>query len=363
MWPQKFMTLRIYSLALVLWLALLLPAWAQVQLIRPGKKPLTFRQVYQRQEALYLPVMDVLRGLELSGYWQPVKHRYVISSKRGNVHFYPQGKYLHTPQGLRKLRQPPRFINEKLHVGADFVRHQLSWLVDMPLQVHRPQQASSKTAADAENVYLSRLVAAGKRTAKPQRLGRILLDPGHGGGNIGCVGASGVLEKDLVLGFSRLLAQQLEMQLGSQVILTRDGDYTVSVPQRRKQAQQGQFDLVLLLHAQAAVTSGPHGVDIFIAPKEAQAASAGLPARERLGLYISGALRDAGFHVRGVRSASLYPFPPSGPPSVMLEIGFLTHPAEEKRLVQRQYQKSLAQKIVAGVRRFARFQSQGANVK
>src|SRR6202035_4458577 len=66
------------------------------------------------------------------------------------------------------------------------------------------------------------------------KLGRVVLDPGHGGHDAGTHGPSGLTEKDLVLDVSQRLAALLEDRLGSEVVLTRTDDTFVSLEGRTK---------------------------------------------------------------------------------------------------------------------------------
>jgi N-acetylmuramoyl-L-alanine amidase len=77
---------------------------------------------------------------------------------------------------------------------------------------------------------------------------RIVLDPGHGGGDTGVSSPSGVAEKDLVLAIAQELRAHLANTLGARVVLTRSGDSDVTLENRTAVANQRRADLFLSLH-------------------------------------------------------------------------------------------------------------------
>ncbi len=97
----------------------------------------------------------------------------------------------------------------------------------------------------------------------------IVLDPGHGGKEVGAVGPTGLLEKDLTLALCRRLADALEAKLKTRVILTRGDDTVVPLDQRTAIANQYSADLFLSVHMNAAVVKGAHGSETYFLSLEA----------------------------------------------------------------------------------------------
>jgi N-acetylmuramoyl-L-alanine amidase len=163
--------------------------------------------------------------------------------------------------------------------------------------------------------------------AKGLKGARVLLDPGHGGAESGCLGASGIPEKELALTFARELRAELE-NAGAQVRLTRDVDTTLALSSRVAQAREWSADLLLSLHYNSA---GP-GEDpwrsdgfmtFFWSPWSEDAA-------RRLHLTLAGRsiVRD-----RGLAWRSLGVCRHHACPALLLELGSLAHPEEEARLL------------------------------
>jgi N-acetylmuramoyl-L-alanine amidase len=95
------------------------------------------------------------------------------------------------------------------------------------------------------------------------KLRTIVLDPGHGGKDLGAALPGGGAEKDATLDLARLLRTELQERLGVRVILTRDSDHDVSIPRRSEIANEWGADLFVSLHfdAEGAVRSG--GVRVY----------------------------------------------------------------------------------------------------
>ena len=77
------------------------------------------------------------------------------------------------------------------------------------------------------------------------KIGKILIDPGHGGSDTGTIGPSGYREKDLVLDIAKRLGKLIEEQLGSEVVFTRQDDSFIPLETRTAVANQHQADLFL----------------------------------------------------------------------------------------------------------------------
>ncbi|PYQ52630.1 MAG: hypothetical protein DMF59_04080 [Acidobacteria bacterium] len=97
----------------------------------------------------------------------------------------------------------------------------------------------------------------------------IVIDPGHGGKEVGAIGPRGLMEKDATLALCRRLADRLENKLKTRVILTRTDDSLVPLDQRTSIANQYHADLFLSVHMNAAVVKGAHGSETYFLSLEA----------------------------------------------------------------------------------------------
>jgi len=213
----------------------------------------------------------------------------------------------------------------------------------------------------------------------------IVLDPGHGGDEAGVRGAQGTLEKNVTLGVARRLKGALEARLGVRVILTREGDQTVGLDERAAVANNNKADLFLSLHANASPRPSVAGAQIFYlglaeygeqAQKIARGGAESLPvlgggsrdidvivwelAQARhidrsasLARLTEAALRE---HVamsgRALQQAPFRVLVGANMPAVLVEMGFLTNPQQERQLASDDYQNALTQSLLEAIIRF-----------
>jgi N-acetylmuramoyl-L-alanine amidase len=130
--------------------------------------------------------------------------------------------------------------------------------------------------------------------AAPAGLRTVVIDPGHGGDEIGARGPGGTLEKDVTLAVGRRLKAALEARLGVRVLLTRDADRTITLDERAALANNNKADLFISLHANASVRGGAAGAEVFYLSLDdygAEAARASRPESELLPVF-GGGTRD-----------------------------------------------------------------------
>src|SRR5205807_4140288 len=95
------------------------------------------------------------------------------------------------------------------------------------------------------------------------KIGKIVIDPGHGGHDTGTIGPTGYREKDLVLDVSLRLGKLLEKRLGADVIYTRDDDTFIPLDTRTAIANQEQADLFVSVHANSSSDPDARGVETY----------------------------------------------------------------------------------------------------
>lgn len=213
-----------------------------------------------------------------------------------------------------------------------------------------------------------------------------MIDPGHGGHDHGATGPSGVKEKNLTLAISKQLAAILRNTLGADVALTRQDDRYVTLDDRNAIGNRKKADLFISIHANAAESREPHGIETYYLNTATDKASKRLADRENraFGKEIStlqkiittmqqNALTDdsrdmaiavQSSMIRGltahypdvqdkhVKTALFYVLVGSKSPSILVETGFVTNPKEEKRLNSAAYQRQLAEAIATGIRHY-----------
>jgi N-acetylmuramoyl-L-alanine amidase/putative methionine-R-sulfoxide reductase with GAF domain len=213
---------------------------------------------------------------------------------------------------------------------------------------------------------------------------RIVLDPGHGGWDLGTIGREGLMEKNLVLDVAQRLGNLLESRLGAEVVFTRKDDNYISLEQRAELANREQADLFVSVHANYSSLASARGVETyyssFFSPPEAREIeyrenqnavgaahtkltgaqlkdkvdeSRKLATSVQQALHGTLAAQNAGVRDRGVREASFVVLTGTEMPSILAEISFVSSPTDEERLRSADYRQQIAEALCKGIERFA----------
>ncbi len=214
---------------------------------------------------------------------------------------------------------------------------------------------------------------------------RIVVDAGHGGWDLGTVGRSGLLEKDLVLEIAQRLGKLLESRLGADVILTRNDDNYIPLDERAAMANQAQADLFVSVHANYSDLPSARGVEtyytnFFSAPnakdvetRESAATnkkgsivaltsadlherieqSRRLAASVQRSLYGTLSVQNPGLRDRGVKEASYVVLTETAMPGILAEVSFVSSPTDEQKLRNDGYREQIAEALYRGIARYA----------
>ena len=172
--------------------------------------------------------------------------------------------------------------------------------------------------------------------------GRILvIDPGHGGEDLGYKGdLIGLLEKDIVLDLSLKLKMELE-NLGATVYLTRENDEKVLITERLDKANEIYPDFFISIHMDYYPNSNTKGCEMFYFRDDIES--------KRLGSYILKKLKEKQVSVKEVKEGNFYIFRGINVSSLLLEIGYLSNKEEEVKFKDEYYIKDLVQGIKEGI--------------
>lgn len=233
--------------------------------------------------------------------------------------------------------------------------------------------------------------AQSRRSAPAEPLPLVIVDAGHGGVDKGATGPGGTREKDVALAVARRLAALLREEGRYEVRLTRDRDTLIALRERARRAnawrgQDGRAALFVSIHCNASDHRTARGVETFFlseartedARRVAQRENAAQRFENGNGRFdpLTFILRDLqqnqylressdGAALIQARLASTHPGPDRGVkqagfvvldgafmPAVLVEIGFITNPAEERLLRSREHQDRVARSLARGVRDF-----------
>lgn len=232
--------------------------------------------------------------------------------------------------------------------------------------------------------------AAASERRDVDRFDTVVIDAGHGGDDHGAAGPGGLLEKDLVLDVAKRLSVRLR-ERGLRVVMTREHDHYVSLQSRTAAANASGGDLFLSVHANAAPSRKARGIETYFASLEAtDEAASSLASRENAAFREAPAAPDAGADALGAilgdlidsehfrdsdefarlahgELSAIDPVPARGVkqapftvlmgvemPATLVEIGFITNPAEEQALGSTDRQEEIASALERAVHEFAR---------
>jgi N-acetylmuramoyl-L-alanine amidase len=257
----------------------------------------------------------------------------------------------------------------------------------------RGGKSSSKVAASRKsndlNIRVAKPTASGDRSlirTLGLKIGRIVIDPGHGGHDTGTIGPDGLEEKDLVLEVGRRLGKLLDTRLGAEVVYTRKDDTFIPLETRTAIANQQRADLFISIHANSSSDSAARGVETYylnftsspdalevaarenavseksiyelqdlvkkIAMKEKIEESREFAGDVQQSLHSGLAAKNPGIRNRGVKKAPFIVLIGANMPSILAEISFVSNPGDEHRLETSEYRQRIAESLYRGIAKY-----------
>lgn len=254
----------------------------------------------------------------------------------------------------------------------------------------RPTQTDGTAEANATIAAMAAAAAAGAPIPPRRPLTRtVVIDAGHGGADPGAIGKGGVKEKHVNLAVARAIQSALEGRPGYEVVLTRDRDIFLRLRERVRRGRSAQADLFLSVHADSHPQSNVSGASLYTLSEKASDAEAARLARaeNKADLIGGSALRSEPEEVYGIlldlaqretknqsstaaddilfalaadqpllnrpkRSAGFAVLKAPDVPSILIELGFLSNPADASRLGSKVGRQRIAAAIAEGVVRY-----------
>jgi N-acetylmuramoyl-L-alanine amidase len=223
---------------------------------------------------------------------------------------------------------------------------------------------------------LPRPIPQGPTTVAASPTLHIALDAGHGGWDLGTVGKTGLLEKDLVLDIVARLGKLVESRMGATVIYTRQNDDYVPLEKRAEVANLAHADLFLSVHANYSDSVSARGVETYYSntfssikardPRDDNAVLknvnwTSIDIREKVhdshrfaedvqhALFGSLAARNPGLPNRGVKEAEYVVLTGTEMPAVLAEVSFVSSPTDEGNLKNPDYRQQIAESLYQGI--------------
>jgi N-acetylmuramoyl-L-alanine amidase len=219
------------------------------------------------------------------------------------------------------------------------------------------------------------------------KLGRVVIDAGHGGHDTGTIGANGLLEKDLVLDVALRLGALVSSQMGADVVYTRSSDVFIPLEDRTKIANDQKADLFISIHANSSPEASATGVETYyfnltsdrsglkVATRENASSTSSISdlndllhravlqakleeSREfaqsiQVPLWGMSVRMNNQSRNRGVRQAPFVVLIGATMPSILAEVGFISNPHDARLLMRTEQRQKVAEALFKGISKYA----------
>lgn len=219
------------------------------------------------------------------------------------------------------------------------------------------------------------------------KIGRVVIDAGHGGHDTGTIGPGGLQEKDLVLDVALRLGALISRKLGAEVVYTRSDDTFIPLEDRTKIANDQKADLFISIHANSSPEPTATGVETYYFNLTSDKRGLDLATRENAtadssisdlndmlhravlqakmaesrdfaqqiqsSLWTESVRMNSRSRDRGVRQAPFVVLIGATMPSILAEIGFVSNPHDEKLLKRNDQRQKIAEALFKGVSEYA----------
>jgi len=345
-----------FSLALFLSLALLLGGCASMSMTRLPEGS------FRLEGANYLPLVDLCSKYDIEWEWDSFTQTITLKKEDNIAKFLIDSPVVLINGELEIINPPARFYKGSLVVPLIFKEKVIKELIKS-----KPTKTQGKSF-----------------DYKRYKIKRVVIDPGHGGKDPGAIGNSGVKEKDINLDIARRLKELLEDK-GIKAIMTRDRDTFVSLKKRIDITNRSSADFFISIHANANRSKRLSGFEIYYFTEEAgDVRRAQLAAKRnssefndksmdqsskdlkvilwdmiytenqaesiRLAKNVSlVSSKELSTDNRGLKLANFYVLKNSQIPSILIEVGYLSNPQEEKKIRDADYRQNIADMLAKAI--------------
>ena len=252
----------------------------------------------------------------------------------------------------------------------------------------KPSVSAKKAVSPKKKktVRITKKVVSSKPSSSGLKIKTIVIDAGHGGKDPGAIGRRGTREKNIVLDIAKRLARMLKEKSDIKVILTRKGDYFLTLDERTRIANANNADLFVSIHANASLSRKFRGFEIYFLSDKASDKEAEAVAKiensvinlepnrkkdnlsmilwsmslnefmnessEVCSIIAKEVPKTTGIKNRGVKQAGFYVLKGARMPAVLVEVAFISNPKEENKLRTRTFREKMAKAIFNGIMKY-----------
>lgn len=362
------------------------------------KRVLAFLGVIFFLLSLYAPAASALLKVTDVRYWSAPDHtrivvdsdrpisyqtltlkdpwRLVVNVKKAKASF--ADRQIEVADSVVHRIRVGQFDRKTLRVVIDLVRPAQSKVFTLDKYLDKPY----RLVIDLHRADLAEKGKKARLNQKGKKYRIIVIDPGHGGEDGGAVGSRGTREKDIVLSLAKKLKKYIDQKEGFKAFLTREGDYFIPLEKRVEIAREYGANLFISLHTDANFSKSVRGASVYcLSIKGASDEATNLLAeRENASDFIGGvsyasnrdldsilidlvqtqtindSLRFGGMVLHEIgkvhrikfkrpKQAGFKVLKATEVPSILIETGFISNPADEKLLRSKSFQLKLARAL------------------
>jgi N-acetylmuramoyl-L-alanine amidase len=283
------------------------------------------------------------------------------------IKFYGFDKNYLKNENTLTLRTKTQKLTLKVNSRECFLNGVRVWLNDAPLENRNSYLISEIDIRKSLDPVLRAW------TVRRKRIETIMIDPGHGGEDLGASGYKGSMEKRLTLALSGRV-EKLLREAGFRTLMTRRSDTYVSLQDRSDLANSSEADIFISIHFNSAKpNSEPSGIETYCLTPVGLSSTGSIGKRLGIGSFgeeagnrfdtqnmllaflvqqkMQSKITEA--EDRGVKRARFFVIKATERPSILIENGFISNPVEERRILSGAYSDRLAEAIVEGIKKFA----------
>ncbi len=194
----------------------------------------------------------------------------------------------------------------------------------------------------------SAVPSSGISFSKAENKPIIVLDPGHGGLDLGTKAKLPYLEEKKVALTTALLVRKYLDHMGYKVVLTRASDIFVPLPRRVELANHSRASLFVSLHFNSSKNEIAQGIEIFYCNCKKDLVRA-KESKKLASSVLQGLIERTRAKSRGIKIGNFYVIRESKIPAILIEGGFISNSQERKKLREKSYLVELAKAVAQGI--------------
>jgi len=314
----------------------------------------------------YVPLLVVSDRFNFKWSWDTVSRKLGMQNNNIYARFMEGSRFVLINDEIEDMHAPAILYQGALMAPVSFVQSRILYLQLKESETTIPKRARISPAG----TYL---------------LGKVIIDPGHGGKDPGALGRCGLREKDVTLDVSKRLKEILEVE-GFQACLTRSDDRFIPLAKRSQIANNYEADFFVSIHVNSAKVKNAKGFEVYYLAEAGDEAAKELAQEENACLKFEQASFDLKsssdlegilwdlvstenraesiqlannisreakknlwVYQRGVKSAKFYVLKGARMPAILVEIGFISNRDEEQKLNDPNYRDFVAMAIAKGI--------------